>query len=130
MTDTPLNPTAVALQAIAQAMQAELLVVPHSIDIWFHDLPRKTFMSMADGLEKPVTIYEPSPTSPLGHAGVQSNFPTERGAARITMHYLCGDLSVQARGDYATHNAECVTDAPGAVHPTILDDQTRTGATK
>lgn len=110
MTEAPLDPTAVALTAIAQAMQAALLITPDSIDIWFHDLPRKTFMGLADGLEKPVTIYEPSETSRLGHAGVRSNFPTGQGSARITMHYICGDLSPEARQDYATHNAECLID--------------------
>ena len=104
---TPQDATAAALRSLAQGIKNSLLMVPNTVDVWYHNVPFQTFMSLADGLEAKINVHEKNDLSP-GHASTRSNFPTD-GGSRITIYYLCNDLSDKARQDYATHNAECVT---------------------
>lgn len=103
----PQNATAAALRTLAQGIKNSLFLVPTNIDVWHHGVPLETFMAIADGLDAKINMHEKNDLSP-GHVSIKSNFPTD-GGSRITIYYLCNDLSDKARQDYATHNTECVT---------------------
>lgn len=127
---TPGQTTAAVLLGIADSIGTGQATTPRSIDIWSRDLSAAELLRLADESDLKIDIYRPEAgPSPYyrGHASIKTVYPAPRGA-RITAYYTSRDLSDQALSDYEAHNAECVADIPGAVHPTILDDPTRIGA--
>lgn len=114
MTDNqPRELVAAALHTAAEEVRFGAIPLPHSIDIWTHDISRDQLLTIADRYEVAVIVH-PKNDKDTGHATVRLA-EAQTGVYRTTFWLLSTAIEPADVRLYEDHNRECLTQqAPDA----------------
>lgn len=110
-TGTPSGLTAAALITLANSIEAGMLPIPRSVDVWYHDVSRRELLEFADRYQVKVHVARE------GGRPVQATISMETkqsGLYGLRIHMISRQLTPNDLMQYDRHNTECLFD-PAAI---------------
>lgn len=111
-TGVPSGLTAAALITLANSIEAGVLPIPGSVDVWYHDVSRRELLEFADRYQLKVHVARTEDGRP-----VQASITVgtkQSGLYGIELHMISKRLVPNDLMQYDQHNTECLFD-PAAI---------------
>lgn len=105
---TPRNLIAAGLHTSAEAVRFGSIPLPHSIDIWCHDLSRRDLLTLADRHEADVEMRFRAGPEPRVIYPIVTLTEKHTGLFKTIVHLVGVDASEADVIEYQAHNASCI----------------------